>query len=96
MGLFGRAAAATPARPAEAPVEVLAAGRWHNGGVLPAMDTLTLGGKLGKGGFAVCLKGTLAGRTVAVKVLHRELSRDTATVQLFVEEARLMLLLDHA
>ena len=68
-------------------------------GVVPGrvpIETLRIGAKLGRGGFAVCLRATCGGKTVALKVLHPEFSDgDSPEAQLFLEESRLMLAMQH-
>lgn len=68
-------------------------------GIVPGrvpIETLRIGGKLGRGGFAVCLRATCGGKTVALKVLHPEFSSGNSPEgQLFLEEARLMLTMQH-
>ncbi len=75
--------------------EVVAAVAWDGtapgAGRVP-VETLRIGAKLGRGGFAVCLRATCGGKAVALKVLHPEFTNeDSPEVQLFLEEARLML-----
>jgi len=66
-------------------------------GTRPELSRYEVGDLLGEGGMARVFraKDKVDGRTVALKVLRPELSKDPTQVERFVREARLLLELDH-
>jgi serine/threonine protein kinase len=71
--------------------------RRTNGGEIPQIPGLTIGGRLGRGGTADVWRARdrKAGRDIALKVLLPEARRDAAVAKAFVREARLLESLDH-
>jgi serine/threonine protein kinase len=71
--------------------------RASDGGTRPKLSRYELGALLGEGGMARVFAAVdrTDGRTLALKILRPDLSKDPTQVERFVREARLLMELDH-